>query len=100
MGPIADRTKEHLGYSDKVIVAERLMLLKTLKEMEAGREPRHVIRDPALNRLPHLVARSAVISDSDDWKTFWRKDAGVEEAETSSLGGITGANGGERRVSE
>ena len=75
MGPIADRSKEHLGYSDKVIVAERLLVLKVLKDMEAGGEPPHVIRDPALNTFPHLVARSAIVGDSEDWRTFWKKDA-------------------------
>lgn len=98
MGPVADRTKEHLGYSDKIIVAARLMLLRVLKNLEAGGEPPHVIRNPALNRFPHLVTRSAVITDSDDWKTFWQRDAGMEERRESE--NITGSNGQERRVSE
>ncbi len=37
MGPIADRTIEHLGVSDTIIIKIRKLLLATLDDFEAGR---------------------------------------------------------------
>lgn len=39
MGPIADRTIEHLGVSDSVIIKLRRLLLQTLRDVEAGATP-------------------------------------------------------------
>jgi phthalate 4,5-dioxygenase oxygenase subunit len=39
MGPIADRTREHLGTSDREIIQLRRQLLKILKDHEAGAPP-------------------------------------------------------------
>jgi len=36
MGPIQDRTREHLGTSDRVIMANRRMLLKAIETVQAG----------------------------------------------------------------
>jgi phthalate 4,5-dioxygenase len=38
-GPIADRTKEHLGTSDAGVIALRRRLLKAVRDLQAGREP-------------------------------------------------------------
>jgi phthalate 4,5-dioxygenase len=37
-GPIADRTKEHLGSSDAGIIALRRRLLKSVRDLQSGRE--------------------------------------------------------------
>jgi hypothetical protein len=39
MGPIADRTRERLGSSDKAIIAFRKLLLDLAKQLQDGREP-------------------------------------------------------------
>jgi phenylpropionate dioxygenase-like ring-hydroxylating dioxygenase large terminal subunit len=39
MGPIADRTQEHLGISDTVIIQMRKLLLKTVREFQNGATP-------------------------------------------------------------
>ncbi|MDA1325242.1 MAG: hypothetical protein O3C34_10875 [Proteobacteria bacterium] len=39
MGPIADRTKEHLGVSDTAIIQIRKLLLQTLRDVALGKEP-------------------------------------------------------------
>src|SRR5205814_3298059 len=36
MGPIADRTKERLGTSDKVIIANRRLLTQAIEDVQAG----------------------------------------------------------------
>jgi hypothetical protein len=40
MGPICDRSLEHLGTSDRAIIAARQLLLEALKVVEAGGSPR------------------------------------------------------------
>jgi phthalate 4,5-dioxygenase oxygenase subunit len=39
MGPIADRTKEHLGTSDVAVIRMRRMMLRSLSEFEEGAPP-------------------------------------------------------------
>ena len=39
MGAIQDRTREHLGTSDKVIMANRRALLKAIEQVQAGARP-------------------------------------------------------------
>lgn len=67
-GPVQDRTKEHLVSSDKAIIAARKLLLNAIQKVQEGHDAPHVIRDPGLNRFPHLVVLSEVISSSVDWK--------------------------------
>ena len=66
-GPIFDRTKEYLGSSDRALVTCRRLLLRGIREVQAGKTPAHVIRDPERNRFPHIVVSSELI-DSPDWK--------------------------------
>jgi phenylpropionate dioxygenase-like ring-hydroxylating dioxygenase large terminal subunit len=72
-GPIQDRTRERLGYGDKAIVAARLMLLRAIQELQAGKEPPNVVREPKDNRFQHLVVLSEVIPAVENWKSYWRK---------------------------
>ena len=54
-GVIADRTKEHLGESDRGVILMRKRLLEDLAAVAAGHDPKGTIRDPAANhrvRLP------------------------------------------------
>jgi hypothetical protein len=39
MGPVVDRSREHLGSSDKAIIAYRRILLDVLRDFEQGVEP-------------------------------------------------------------
>lgn len=69
-GPIQDRTKEHLVASDAPIVVSRKLLLRAIKEVQEGRAPPNVIRDPELNRFPNIVSTSGVIPRSINWKEY------------------------------
>ena len=40
MGPIADRSREMLGTSDKAIIAYRQLLLDMAKDLQNGQEPK------------------------------------------------------------
>jgi phthalate 4,5-dioxygenase len=68
MGAIWNRSKEHLGYSDKTIIALRKMLLRTVSDVAEGREPRHIIRDPQCNDFSKLRSIKGVLPVGTDWR--------------------------------
>ena len=43
--------------------------------VQAGRDPLHVIRDPAQNDMSHIVVVSEVIPPDADHKDLWKKRA-------------------------
>ena len=45
-GPIADRTREHLSYSDKGIALLRRVLRENIQKAQDGEDPKGVVRDP------------------------------------------------------
>ncbi|OES44745.1 aromatic ring-hydroxylating dioxygenase subunit alpha [Domibacillus iocasae] len=49
-GPVADRSVERLGTSDKGIIMYRQMLKRELKKMQNGEDPKCTIRDPQQNQ--------------------------------------------------
>jgi 5,5'-dehydrodivanillate O-demethylase oxygenase subunit len=53
-GPIFDRSKEHLGASDKGIALFRQMLKEQIEVVQRGGEPMNVFRDPDRNQLIEL----------------------------------------------
>ncbi|MFM6997465.1 MAG: Rieske 2Fe-2S domain-containing protein [Limnohabitans sp.] len=60
-GRIADRSREHLGASDRGIAMLRRQLQQDIEAVQAGRDPKGVLRDPARN------ARIVLPSDSRDF---------------------------------
>lgn len=48
-GPIADRTRERLTSSDRGIVLLRQVMLREIQRMQAGHDPKGVIREPRQN---------------------------------------------------
>jgi phenylpropionate dioxygenase-like ring-hydroxylating dioxygenase large terminal subunit len=71
-GPIHDRSREHLASTDAHIVAARRQLLAGVAAVQAGRDPIHVIRDPALDDMSHIVVVSEVIPPDTDYKDLWK----------------------------
>jgi 5,5'-dehydrodivanillate O-demethylase len=53
-GRIADRSQEYLAPSDRGIVMIRRRFLNDLEAVKEGRDPKAVIRDPAVNRAVAL----------------------------------------------
>jgi len=68
MGTIYDRSREHLGYSDKTIIALRKMLLAAVNDLQQGKEPRHIVRDPAINDFSRLRSIKGVLPAGADWR--------------------------------
>jgi hypothetical protein len=71
MGPIQDRTREHLASTDVAIAANRRRLLQALDEVEAGRLPPGLARgDVAGRRIgPDTVDG---IAPARQWQSWWR----------------------------
>ncbi len=58
-GIIADRSKEHLGFHDKVLTAQRVMCLLSVEAVRKGRDPKHIIRDPEKNKVVYVRGEDA-----------------------------------------
>ena len=56
-GPIADRSRERLGATDRGLTLYRRMLQRELKKVAAGEDPIGVIRDPARGTIEIPVER-------------------------------------------
>jgi hypothetical protein len=65
MEPILDRSKEHLGHSDRVIIGARQLLLEALAANERGADVRGA--DPATYR--HVRGSDRVIEPGADWRS-------------------------------
>jgi phthalate 4,5-dioxygenase len=79
-GPIHDRSKEFLGFTDIIIVAARKQLLDAIASIERGKEPIHVIRDAGKNDMSHLVVRSQVVPMETDHRTLWKESAAISSS--------------------
>jgi hypothetical protein len=68
MGAVYDRAKEHLGTSDKTIIALRRLFLKAVREIQEGKEPPHLVRDPADNRFADLRSSKDLLPTGAAWR--------------------------------
>ncbi len=67
-GTIQDRTQEHLGYTDKGIIAARKVYLKAIRDVQEGADPATIVRDPARNRLQNTTVVDGVIPAVPEWR--------------------------------
>lgn len=77
MGAIADRTREHLGFSDKAIMLNRRILMQAIDDVEAGRPaPGLAQSGVASTRLgPDTVDG---IAPANDWEQWWKQAVEVK----------------------
>lgn len=73
MGPIQDRTREHLGTSDKVIMANRRVLIKAIETVQAGGVAPGVA-DPGLAAAMKGPGTVDGIAPADTWQTWWTQE--------------------------
>ena len=79
MGAIQDRTREHLGTSDKVIMANRRALLQAIETVQAGGVAPGVA-DPAQAAQMHGPDTVDGIAPAGAWGTWWRERAQAKRA--------------------
>ncbi len=68
MGAIFDRSREHLGVSDKAVIALRKFLLNAVKALQQGKEPPHLIREGSGNRFPHIDCFAHLVPRHLSWR--------------------------------
>jgi phthalate 4,5-dioxygenase len=64
MGRIVDRTREHLGTSDRAIIAARQLLLEAIDEVAAGRRPRGAHPESYRTARPY----DDYLTRGEDWR--------------------------------
>lgn len=69
-GPIADRTRENLGSSDKGVALYRRVLRRELQKIADGQEPMGIVRDPAVNQRIDLPNERKKHHNSDGFASF------------------------------
>lgn len=72
MGPIQDRSQEHLISMDVPVVLARKLLFKAIRDLQEGREPANVVRDPEQNRFL-IDASDDLIPASQPWKDYMKE---------------------------
>jgi phenylpropionate dioxygenase-like ring-hydroxylating dioxygenase large terminal subunit len=68
MGRIFDRIKEHLGVSDKAVIAVRKFLLIAIKDLQRGKEPPHIMREDRHNWFPHIDCFAHLVPPEVPWR--------------------------------
>jgi len=81
MGAIFDRSKEHLGVSDKAVIAVRKCLLNIVKALQVGAEPPHLVRDPERNHFPHIDCFAYLLPRHVPWREHFDYLAGSAQKE-------------------
>ena len=79
-GSIQDRTQEHLGSTDVVIIEVRKALLKAIKQMEDGHEAPGLLRDASNDPLSDFLCISTFIEDHEDGPSYCRRVLGERAA--------------------
>lgn len=84
MGAIQDRTREHLGTSDKVIMANRRVLLAAIETVKAGGTPPGVFDAAA---AAALVGPDTIdcVAPASGWETTWRNGCAAKRARAAWL---------------
>jgi hypothetical protein len=84
MGPIQDRSREHLGTTDKAIMANRRVLLQAIDDVQNGK--------PAPGLAQTEVAQAASGPDTFDgigpqngWESWWQDSARDKRARAAWL---------------
>ena len=70
MGPITDRTEEHLGTSDRAIAVMRRLLLEAVAAVERGERPRGIDAASYRDIRPH----DGLVPAGADWRDAFAED--------------------------
>ena len=72
MGPIQDRTKENLATSDRIIAQARRLIMDSIKKVQQGEPPLHVMRGSNKSDVANIVVVSEEIPYDVSHKEFWK----------------------------
>jgi phthalate 4,5-dioxygenase len=77
MGPIADRSEDHLGSSDVAIIQFRRQMVAAAKACAAGEA---AIGTRSTSRTVDLASFEGVVPRTADWRTYTTRHARAEAA--------------------
>jgi phenylpropionate dioxygenase-like ring-hydroxylating dioxygenase large terminal subunit len=78
--PIYDRSREHLGYSDRILLAARRALLAALDGLQEGMEPAHSLRAGDARRMAVPAAFSELVPERESWESYAARRVSEEAA--------------------
>lgn len=84
-GPIQDRTREHLGTTDKGIIAYRKLLVEAIEKNAAGENPLMVLDESAAGELTGPPSIDG-IGPTGTWNDYWQ-EADVKRRRASTWAG-------------
>lgn len=70
-GPIADRSQEHLGTTDRPTILMRKQMLAAIENIRAGRDPQFVERDGQPDALADMEVVSKEVPNTIDARSDW-----------------------------
>ena len=93
MGGVQDRTREHLGSSDKVIMANRRLLLQAIETVRSGGTPPMAL---SVEAAAALVGPDTIdcIAPAQGWEAHWSAAAAAKRAGAPWLRRTVAAAGG------
>jgi phenylpropionate dioxygenase-like ring-hydroxylating dioxygenase large terminal subunit len=71
-GPIQDRTREHLGQSDKAISAYRRLLLAAIEHAKTGQKPLMALTPEEAARMTGPAAVDGIVNAAA-WQDYWQR---------------------------
>lgn len=77
-GAIQDRTLEHLGSTDVVIIEVRKALLDAIKAIEDGNEAPGLLHDADQNQFPDFICTADFVADEEDGPAYCSRVLGME----------------------
>lgn len=72
IGPIYDRTKEHLGVSDRPMIEQRKLIFAAIDDVQHGRNPQ-CLRSEDGNPYDELITVSGHVRRGEPLEGFWRR---------------------------
>jgi 5,5'-dehydrodivanillate O-demethylase len=72
-GEIVDRRAEHLGAGDRGVTQYRRMLLREMKNVQEGRDPMGIVRDPQADAVLDLPLERDKAHFSDGFESYFRR---------------------------
>jgi hypothetical protein len=75
-----------LSLSDKAVIAVRKYLINAVNGFRDGKEPPHLVRDPAKNHFPHVDVIAEIIPANVHWSQYYpHLSAGVSTSAADTL---------------
>jgi phthalate 4,5-dioxygenase oxygenase subunit len=82
-GPIQDRTREHLGSTDKAIINYRSMLMRAIDQVEGGKEKPLMVLDAQSAKAILGPVTVDGVAPTAQWQAYWR-DADARKRQNAS----------------